>query len=318
MKKLFSLVIIFLILFLIIRGWWSSQLAPSSKEENIKTVIIPKGKSADQIAEQLKKEGLIKSESAFSLYVKMQGLSSKLSAGTFKLSASMSIPQVAKALSGIPSETWVTLLEGWRLEEMADELSSKFQVTSYKFIEVAEEGYMFPDTYLFPNDVTLEQIVKVMRDNFDKKFSEDLKSKIRAQGLTDDEGIILASIVEREARSDGVRKMVASILLKRLKIGMGLNADATIQYALGYQQDEKLWWKRHLSREDLKVESPYNTYLYKGLSPAPICNPSLSSLQAVADADPNVPYLYYYHDSKGNSYYGKTLEEHNANVANNP
>lgn len=318
MKRLFSLVIIFLILFLIMRGWWSSQLAPSSKEENIKTVIIPKGKSADQIAEQLKKEGLIKSESAFSLYVKMQGLSSKLSAGTFKLSASMSIPQLVKALSGTPSETWVTLVEGWRVEEMADKLNEQLTIDKGQFLKQAKEGYMFPDTYLFPNDVTSEQIVKAMRDNFDKKYSEDLRIKIKAQGLTDDEGVILASIVEREARSDRVRKMVASILLKRLKIGMGLNADATIQYALGYQADEKSWWKRHLTREDLKVDSPYNTYLYKGLPSAPICNPSLSSLQAVADADSNVSYLYYYHDSKGNSYYGKTLEEHNANVTNNP
>ena len=177
---------------------------------------------------------------------------------------------------------------------------------------------MFPDTYLFPNDVTVEQIVKIMRDNFDKKYSQDLKAKVKAKGLTEDEGVILASIVEREARSDKVRTEVASILLKRFKIDMGLNADATIQYALGYQSGEKSWWKRHLTKEDLKIDSPYNTYLYRGLPPAPIANPGLSSLQAVANADPNTLYLYYYHDSKGNSFYGRTLEEHNQNVANNP
>lgn len=112
--------------------------------------------------------------------------------------------------------------------------------------------------------------------------------------------------------------MVASILLKRLKIDMGLNADATIQYALGYQPEEKSWWKRHLTAADLKIDSPYNTYLYKGLPPTPICNPSLSSLTAVANADPKTPYLYYYHDSEGNSYYAKSLDEHNANVTNHP
>ena len=177
MKRLFSLVIIFLILFLIIRGWWEDQLTPSSKDENIKTVIIPKDISADQIAKQLKKEGLIKSESAFSLYVKMQGLSSKLSAGTFKLSASMSIPQVVVALSGIPSETWVTLLEGWRVEEMAEKLNEQLTIDKGQFVKQAKEGYMFPDTYLFPNDVTSEQIIKVMRDNFDKKYSPQLPKK---------------------------------------------------------------------------------------------------------------------------------------------
>ena len=124
--------------------------------------------------------------------------------------------------------------------------------------------------------------------------------------------------MEREARSDQARTDVASILLKRFKIGMGLNADATIQYMLGYQKNEKSWWKRNLTKDDKKVDSPYNTYLYRGLPPAPICDPGLSSLTAVANADSDTPYLYYYHDSEGNSYYTKTLEEHNQNVANYP
>ncbi|HBQ50413.1 hypothetical protein A3B42_02075 [Candidatus Daviesbacteria bacterium RIFCSPLOWO2_01_FULL_38_10] len=311
MKRIVALIIILLIFFLIIRGWWSSRLDPISSDKSTKTIIIAKGKSSNEIADQLKKENLIKSPFVFSLFVRQQGLSNKLSAGTFKLSPSMSTPEIIKQLAGQPSEAWVTLIEGWRIEEMAEKLGSGF-------LEVAKEGYMFPDTYLFPNDVTVEQIVKIMRDNFDKKYSQDLKAKVKAKGLTEDEGVILASIVEREARSDKVRTEVASILLKRFKIDMGLNADATIQYALGYQSGEKSWWKRHLTKEDLKIDSPYNTYLYRGLPPAPIANPGLSSLQAVANADPNTLYLYYYHDSKGNSFYGRTLEEHNQNVANNP
>ena len=311
MKRIVALIIILLIFFLIIRGWWSSRLDPISSDKSTKTIIIAKGKSSNEIADQLKKENLIKSPFVFSLFVRQQGLSNKLSAGTFKLSPSMSTPEIIKQLAGQPSEAWVTLIEGWRIEEMAEKLGSGF-------LGVAKEGYMFPDTYLFPNDVTVEQIVKIMRDNFDKKYSQDLKAKVKAKGLTEDEGVILASIVEREARSDKVRTEVASILLKRFKIDMGLNADATIQYALGYQSGEKSWWKRHLTKEDLKIDSPYNTYLYRGLPPAPIANPGLSSLQAVANADPNTLYLYYYHDSKGNSFYGRTLEEHNQNVANNP
>lgn len=299
-------------------SWWNIQLSPVSEEKQGKSVIIAKGKSVTQIAKQLKDKGLIRSEQVFKLYIRQQGLNSKLSAGTFKLSPSMSIPQIVESLMGKPTEQWVTLIEGLRIEEMAEELSEKLKIQSSKFVELAQEGYMFPDTYLFPQEVTVEQIVKKLRDTFEKKYSDELKAKIKSQGLTYEEGIILASIVEREARSEKARTEVASILLKRLKIGMGLNADATIQYILGYQEEEKSWWKRHLTHEDLKVESPYNTYLHMGLPPTPICNPGLSSIEAVANADPSTPYLYYYHDSKGVSHYAKTLEEHNQNVANNP
>lgn len=177
---------------------------------------------------------------------------------------------------------------------------------------------MFPDTYFFNPNVSISDIVATLRRNFDQKYSDGLQAQIKARGLTPAQGVILASIVEREARSDGARQMVASILLKRIKIGMGLNADSTIQYALGYQPPEDSWWKRHLSRSDLKVDSLYNTYLYAGLPPGPICNPSLSSLKAVASADSSTPYLYYYHDSQGVSHYAKTLEEHNQNVADYP
>jgi UPF0755 protein len=128
----------------------------------------------------------------------------------------------------------------------------------------------------------------------------------------------LASLVEREGRSPQVRTEIAGILLKRYNMGMKLDLDATLQYALGYQPQEKSWWKRHLTRDDKEIDSPYNTYTHRDLPPTPICNPSLSSLEAVANANPKTPYLYYYHDSKGNSYYAKTLEEHSNNVNNHP
>lgn len=318
MKKLLALVIIFLALLLVARGWWNLQLSPVSSDQTTKNVIIQKGKSLNDIANQLKEENLIRSKLAFSLYTRKLGLSSKLSAGTFRLSSLMSTPQIVQTLSGKPTEVWVTLIEGLRVEEIAEKLNKELEIKQEEFLKSAKEGYMFPDTYLFVPDVKASQVAQRLRATFDQRFSDDLKSKIRALGKTEDEGVILASIVEREARSDQARGMVASILLKRLKIGMGLNADATIQYALGYQPQEKSWWKRHLSKEDLKVDSPYNTYLYLGLPPTPICNPSLASLKAVADADTSIPYLYYYHDSKGNSHYAQTLEEHNQNVANNP
>lgn len=322
MKKLLALVIILLGIFSFIRGFWSNQLAAVSQDQTTKKIVILKGKSLNDIANQLKKENLIRSPFFFSLYTRKQGLSNKLSAGTFKLSSSMSMPEIVKIMSDKPQEVWVTLIEGWRVEEMAEKLNIELKIDNGEFLKYAKEGYMFPDTYLFPHDVTVARLTQRLKDTFEERFSEGLKNKIKAQGLTEKEGVILASIVEREARSDKARTEVASILLKRLKIGMGLNADATIQYALGFQKNEKPpaggWWKRHLTKEDLKVDSVYNTYIHSGLPPTPISNPGLASIQAVANADSSTPYLYYYHDAKGISHYAKTLEEHNLNVATYP
>lgn len=318
MKKLSALVLIFLLALLVIRGFWNNRLGPVSSNQEFKIILIEKGKSLSGISDQLKNEGLIKSPLVFSLYVRQTGASSKLQAGRFKLSPSQSVQEILQTLQGSPAEKWITFLEGWRVEEMAQKLKSEFGIDEKEFLKFAKEGYMFPDTYLFAPDVTAEQVADKLKETFDIKFTDELRNKIKMQGLTEEEGVILASIVEREARSETARTEIASILLKRFKINMGLNADATLQYILGYQKEEKSFWKRHLTKEDKKVDSPYNTYLYRGLPPAPIANPSLSSLKAVANADPKTPYLYYYHDSKGNSHYAKTLEEHNLNVANNP
>ncbi len=318
MKKLLAFIIIIVVMFLVGKGWWDSQFLAVSSDKTTKTFVIAKGVGVSEIAKKLAEENLIKSQFAFKVYISQNNLASKLQAGSFKLSSSMSITEIVKNLQSGSEDLWITLIEGWRVEEMADELSAKLKLPSAKFISAAKEGYMFPDTYLFPKQASVDYIVSTLRKTFDNKYDSDLRKKIRSKGLTDAQGVILASIVEREARSDKVRTEVAGILLKRLKIGMALDVDSTVQYALGYQPDEKSWWKRNLSSDDLKIDSPYNTYLHSGLPPTPICNPSLSSLQAVANADSGTSYLYYYHDSKGNSYYAKTLEEHNANVANHP
>ncbi len=318
MKKLLPFIVLLITIILILKGWWGNQLASVADDKSTLVFVIDKGESFSKVVSDLKKQNLIKSTFVFNIFAKHSGLSSKIQSGTFRLSPSYSARDTLNALTSQPLDSWVTLLEGWRVEEMAEKLSSSLGVDKKEFLKVAKEGYSFPDTYLFPKDYSAKQIAQRLQDTFEQKYSDDLKSKIKALGLTEQQGVVLASIVEREARSDQVRTEVASILLKRFKIGMGLNADATLQYILGYQQDEKNWWKRNLTDEDKQVVSPYNTYLHAGLPPAPICNPGLASLKAVASADPSTPYLYYYHDSKGNSYYGRTLEEHNQNVANHP
>jgi len=245
-----------------------------------------------------------------------------LSVFGFKAYRSYKNSQITPTPTPTITQKKVTLLEGWRVEEMAVKLNKELGIKGNDFIKNAQEGYMFPDTYFFAEDASASAVVKKLGNTFDLKYDADLQTKIKKLGLTPEQGVILASIVEREARSDEVRRMVASILLKRYKIGMGLNADATIQYALvskgTLNPPVDGWWKRNLTKDDLKINSPYNTYIHAGFPPSPICNPSLSSLKAVAAATPSTPYLYYYHDLQGRSYYARTLEEHNNNVASHP
>lgn len=307
---------LFALIFFGAKGYWSYLQSPVDAGASPKAFVVARGESVTSVGERLESEGLIRSAFVFRLVFKTK--KAKLEAGSFKLSASQPLPEIIDSLGRGVIDKWVTLLEGWRVEEMAEKLDQELGINKQEFLKIAKEGYMFPDSYLFGKEASVADIASMMRTNFDKKYSAQLRAKVKKLGLSEEEGVILASIVEREGRSSGVRQKVASILLKRWKIGMGLNADATIQYALGYQEKEKGWWKRHLTLDDLKFESAYNTYLYRGLPPAAIANPSLSSLEAVTDADVSIPYLYYYHDSKGNSHYAKTLEEHNFNVTNSP
>lgn len=301
-----------------VKGYYNHLLSPVSSAGEESAFVVKKGEGSSLIAQRLEDDHLIRSALAFKIRARLSGKGANIIPGDFKISPTQSVDQILQTLSSGPEDVWVTLLEGWRDEEVADKLNQELGINSDDFLKIAKQGYMFPDTYLFNKKATVATIAQTMRNNFDNKYSDDLQTKIKKLGLTPDQGVILASIVEREGRSDGVRQKVASILLKRLNIGMGLDVDATLQYALGYSDSEKTWWRSTITKADKGIDSPYNTYLHAGLPPTPICNPSLSSLTAVANADPTTPYLYYYHDSEGNSWYAKTLDEHNANVAAHP
>ncbi len=300
--------------------YWDSLKRPVNTDGQTIAFVIKKGDSVFSIAERLQQDKLIRSAVMFKFLAKSSGKLESVEPGDFKLSQAMSTAEIIDNLSQGPVDRWVTLIEGWRSEEIADQLNRKIGIDKIEFLKFAKEGYLFPDTYLFNPEAKSSDIVLIMNNTFNTKYDESLQHKIKSNGLTVDQGVILASIVEREARSDNVRSQVASILLKRFKIGMKLDVDATVQYAKDTQtlrQSGKLdkFWKPITQAEYRSVVSPFNTYLNPGLPPAPICNPSLSSLRAVAKADSATPYLYYYHDSQGNSYYSKTLEEHNKNAA---
>lgn len=277
--------------------------------------VIEPGSGVNQIAADLHKDNLIRSKLVFYFVVKFNGIESKIQAGDFRLTRSMSTPEIAQALTKGTLDQWVTIIEGLRKEEIAQVLSEKIGIDAEEFNELAHEGYLFPDTYLIPKGSSAENVLAILQTNFDKKYTPDMQSIAAQKGLTDEEVIILASLVEKEARSFENKIKVASIILKRYKRDWPLELDATVQYALGYDPIKKTWWKKVVVNSDLSATSPYNTYKHKGLPPTAICNPGLDSINAVLQADPNTPYWFYISSRDGSTmHYGRTLEEHNRNI----
>jgi UPF0755 protein len=175
------------------------------------------------------------------------------------------------------------------------------------------EGFLLPGTYTLDREITVVDLVVTMLDNFEAQVSEDLRAGYEQQGLSLYQAVTLASILEREAVVDDEMPIMASVFLNRLEQDMKLDADPTIQYALGQQMDGS-WWKSPLSLDDLNFDSPYNTYLYRGLPPSPICNPGLAALQAVADpAETNYLYFRAMCDDSGQHAFAETFEEHQQN-----
>jgi UPF0755 protein len=176
------------------------------------------------------------------------------------------------------------------------------------------EGFFFPDSYILPRTTTADQLLDTIARNFAFHISDDMRAGFAAQGLDLYQAVTLASIVERESVHDDELALIASVFINRLNVGMTLGSDPTVQYALGYNAIEQTWWTNPLSLDDLKFDSPYNTYIYAGLPPGPIASPSLEALQAVAFP---VASSYYYFQAKcdGSGYhtFAVTFEEHLAN-----
>jgi UPF0755 protein len=311
MKKLLFLVL--LLIFAVTAGavWFYVTAQPVSSDKSFSLFVINKGSSASQIGDKLESAGLIKNALAFKLYIRFTGQTGKLQSGQFKLSPSFSLFQTVSSLFNGPVEIWVTIPEGLRREEIAARFTStlgKDTIFTNEFLQasVGKEGYLFPDTYLFPMDASASAVVQKMTDTFSVKTQGLIPT---GSNLTFSESVILASLLERETKTDLERPIVAGIILNRLKLGMPLQIDASVQYALG---TSKFWWPI-LSLADLKIKSPYNTYENTRLPPTPIANPGLSSLKA-AFAPVQTNYLYYIHDSSYQIHYATTLTEHNANV----
>lgn len=315
MQKRFVVLLNLILLFLVGGGfWWQINLsAVDSADQTPKIFVVQKGDGVREIAGRLKKENLIRNQIAFFLLIKKLSIDQKLQAGDFRLNPSMDSQTIAKTLTLGTLDIWVTIPEGWRSEEIALRLASDLSLPEREFLKYSVEGYMFPDTYLIPKEATGSAVAKIMTDNFNKKIASDLQNKAKENGLSFKEVVVLASLVEKEARGETDRPVISGILLKRLKNDWPLQVDATLQYALGYQPETKSWWKKEIFETDKKIPSPYNTYLNLGLPPGPICNPGLASIKAVISPQAS-DYWYYLHDQEGVAHFAKTQEEHEANI----
>ena len=313
MKKIIIVLVILIISSIITLFWWQNGLLPAnSSNKTPKIFVINNGDGVKEITNNLKKEGLIRDSIVFFLFTRINGLDRQIQAGDFRLNPSMNTLEIANALTHGTLDIWVTIPEGVRAEEIADILKAKIPTYEESFREELNknEGYLFPDTYLIPRDADITMILTLLKNTFATKYESVDTSN---SSFTKEELVKIASLVEREAKRDEDRPLVASVIINRLELGMKLDIDATIQYALGYQTDEKRWWKKGLTFNDLKIKSPYNTYLVAGLPPTPIANPGIESLRAAANPA-STNYLFYITDGKGINRYAKDLEGHNENI----
>lgn len=310
-----SLILIIILSAILYLFYREGSLPVNSQNITSQIFVIRRGENVTSIAKNLEKANLIRNQIVFFFIVKSLGLDKKIQAGDFRLSQSMPAEKIALSLTKGTLDVWITVIEGLRKEEIAQILDREFALPESEFTSRAEEGYLFPDTYLVPRAITVDGMLNIFAANFSKKFNADLQKIMATKGLNENELLTLASLVEKEARSPVNKQIVASIMLKRIRNDWPLQIDATIQYALGYQVAEKTWWKKNLTTYDLAIDSPYNTYKNSGLPPRPICNPGLASINAVLNADESTPYWYYLSSKDGSTmHYAKTIEEHNDNV----
>ncbi len=316
MKKIIIFITMLTIIGVVAAVFYIEGALPvNRKDTSQKNFIIEREESVDSIISNLYLQQLIRNKLVFLFILKHMQIDSRIQAGEFNLSPSMSAHDIARRLTKGSYDSSVTIIEGLRKEEIAQIVANETDIPESEFIARSEEGRLFPDTYQISKTASLTEVLRVFQDNFNNKYNEELRNKAVQKGITDDEVLTLASIVEREAKSDGDKYKVASILYKRWKKDWALEVDASIQYMLGYQEQNKSWWKKSITAYDKEIDSPYNTYSHAGLPPGPICNPGLVSIEAVLEADESTPYWFYISNADGsNMHYAVTYEEHQENI----
>ena len=287
-------------------------IRPADNFPSGRVVTIEKGQGLSQVASMLENAGVVNSKFWFDNLLILQGGEKAIVAGDYYFDKPLSLFDISRRLThgrfGI-APVKVTIPEGFSVFDIAKLFSSKFsKFDETQFLALArdKEGYLFPDTYLFMPTVKADEAFALLTNTFKDKIAP-LRPEITESGKSENDIITMASILEEEARTTESRKIVSGILWKRIRLGMPLQVDSTFQYINGKTSAE-------LTLADLKIKSPYNTYINPGLPPTPISNPGLDSIQAALE--PTVTkYLYFLTDKDGNMHYASTLDEHNKNKA---
>ncbi len=311
--------------------WFFFILNSANNLESQKSFIIDQGQGVNEISRNLYETGLIKNKFVFETWLWLLKSEDDVKAGIYSFPAGSSIRQLSDLILTIPENTVskFTIIEGWgrnwpelkkALEKhnlSYDEFlgltsSAKAWREQYDFLSDAPntaslEGFLFPDTYFVDQYTDNRILLNKILTNFDQKLTPTLRAEIKKQNKTIFEVVTLASIIEREVPEHADKKMIADVFLKRLADNIGLQSDATVNFVTGKGLTQP-------SLDDLKIDSPYNTYKYRGLPPGPIANPSISSIEAVIYPTPN-DYYYFLTTKTGEVIYSKTYKEHLANKA---
>lgn len=313
------------VLLVVALGAWLAYSLYGDRSHPVQStqVIVPRGATFGDIARQLAETGVIGNATSFRLLARAQNADEEVHAGAFRFTPHQTAAEVLRALltGGAQIATWVTIPEGFTATEIAERLASagvgsganfqQYFLTTPLDVDGTKtrnlEGFLFPSTYLVPLDATGPQIQKQFTDEFFKQLPPDAAMRAHAMHVTVPQGVTVASLVEREAKIDADRPVIAAVIYNRLRLNMPLQVDATIEYSLPQHKAE-------LSFGDLKIKSPYNTYLHSGLPPTPIANPGRASLEAAFHPAPTDA-LYYVYCGNGHHVFAKTLAEHQANVA---
>ena len=310
-----------LVFILMFYFWWRIRTPFSAVGEKI-IFKVEKGQSAKTIAENLKNADLIDETFIFRLYVFLALGQYALKTGDYELSPKMPVRDIADTIViGGVNEVLITIPEGFTLRQIEDrlidaKLAQKGEIINFKFTvappilndkpkTASLEGYLFPDTYRFFKDTLPSDIVSKMVANFESKLTPELKIAMSNSGRGVYENMTMASLIEKEVKNDSDRKIVSGILWKRLANKIPFQVDATLIYITG---------RKEIVDADKKINSPYNTYYYRGLPKGPIANPGLSAIGAAVFPESS-PYWYYLSAKSGETIFSRTLEEHNRNRA---
>jgi len=300
-------------IFVVLAIFFRLHISPPTNFPEDSILMIESGETISGVANRLENTGIIKSATPFKFFTILFGGSRGLNSGDYYLKKSQNVITLAWRLSHSRYDMEnirITIPEGFNSMEIADLFTKNKKFTRFdasEFIKLAApyEGYLFPDTYLFLPNITAQKVLDIMIENYKKRI-KTLAAEILVFGRSIEDVINMASIIEEEARTEETRRTIAGILWKRLDEGMPLQVDAAFAFVNGKKKSSEL------TLEDLKIDSPYNTYVYRGLPPTPISNPGLNAIRATIHPLAT-KYYFYLSDANGDMHYAITHDGHVAN-----